>query len=112
MQLLLERAVANLLQNICVPRLVDLECFATVGADDFISVRSLLSVVAQWVISAGSIKPGFFFLGVPTVPTKRKHINAVVGQVFQSTLKSLFKLFLTRASSYGFTTGYIFVASF
>jgi hypothetical protein len=35
-QLLLERAVANLLQDICVPRLVDLECFAAVRADDFV----------------------------------------------------------------------------
>jgi hypothetical protein len=38
MQMLLERAVANLLQDICVPRLVDFECFATVGADDFMHV--------------------------------------------------------------------------
>jgi hypothetical protein len=38
MQLLLERAVANLLQDICVPRLVDFECFAAVGADDFMHV--------------------------------------------------------------------------
>ena len=40
MQLLLERAVANLLQNICVPRLVDFECFAAVGADDFMHLRA------------------------------------------------------------------------
>jgi hypothetical protein len=35
MQLLLERAVANLFQDIGVPRLVDFECFVAVGADDF-----------------------------------------------------------------------------
>ena len=37
-QLLLESAVANLLQDISVPRLVDFECFAAVGADDFVHV--------------------------------------------------------------------------
>ena len=36
MQLLLERAVAHLLEDICVPRLVDLEGFVAVGADDFV----------------------------------------------------------------------------
>ena len=38
MQLLLERAVAHLLQDIGVPRLLDFECFASVGADDFMHV--------------------------------------------------------------------------
>lgn len=38
MQWLLERAIANLLQNICVPGLVDFERFAAVGADDFMHV--------------------------------------------------------------------------
>jgi hypothetical protein len=38
MQLLLERAVSNLLQDICVSRLVDFEGFVAVGADDFMHV--------------------------------------------------------------------------
>ncbi len=38
MQLLLEGAVANLLQDICIASLVDFECFAAVGADDFVHV--------------------------------------------------------------------------
>jgi hypothetical protein len=40
MQLLLERAVANLLQDICVPRLVDFECLDAVEADDFMHVHA------------------------------------------------------------------------
>jgi hypothetical protein len=36
MQLLLKSAVANLLQDIGVARLVDFEGFAAVGADDFV----------------------------------------------------------------------------
>ena len=38
MQLLLKRAVAHLLQDICVPSLIDFECFATVRANDFMHV--------------------------------------------------------------------------
>jgi hypothetical protein len=38
MQLLLKSAVANLLQDIGVARLVDFECFAAVGADDIVHV--------------------------------------------------------------------------
>jgi hypothetical protein len=40
-QLLPKSAVANLLQNVCVAGLVDFECFAAVGADDFIHVCPL-----------------------------------------------------------------------
>ena len=49
MQLLLERAVANLLQDICVPRLVDFECFVAVG--QMISCMSVLPVF----VSCGAI---------------------------------------------------------
>ena len=38
MQLLLESAIANLLQDVCVAGFIDFECFATVGADDFVHV--------------------------------------------------------------------------
>ena len=37
MQLLLKSAVANLLQDVGVASLVDFECFAAVGADDFVN---------------------------------------------------------------------------
>ena len=36
MQLLLKTAAPNLLQDICVSDFVDFECFAAVGADDFV----------------------------------------------------------------------------
>jgi hypothetical protein len=36
MQLLLERAVAHLLQDVGVTGLIDLEGFATLGADDVV----------------------------------------------------------------------------
>jgi hypothetical protein len=38
MQMLLESAFANLLQDIGVASFVDFECFAAVGADDFVRV--------------------------------------------------------------------------
>ena len=40
MQLLLKLAIAHLLEDVGVPRLVDLEGFAAVGADDFMHVRA------------------------------------------------------------------------
>ena len=36
MQLLLKLAIAHLLEDVGIPRLVDLEGFAAVGADDFV----------------------------------------------------------------------------
>jgi hypothetical protein len=35
-QLLLKRAIAHLLEDVGIPRLVDLEGFVAVGADDFV----------------------------------------------------------------------------
>ena len=44
-QLLVDRAVAHLLQDIGVPRLVDFECFLAVGsADDFVCSRASLCI--------------------------------------------------------------------
>lgn len=46
MQLLFEVAVPNLLQDVCIARFVNLECFVAVWADDFVHIFRFRSVVA------------------------------------------------------------------
>jgi hypothetical protein len=73
LQLLLERAIAHLLQDICVPRLVDFECFVAVGADDFMHVGCFRFsfVVVQSVNRLLQTELGPFSLGLPAGGLKR-----------------------------------------
>ena len=63
MQLFFEVTIANLLQDICIPCLVDLEGLATVRADDFMHVY-FPSALASMFLSISGTAPAALSVAV------------------------------------------------